>query len=134
MSEYRNFNNYELNETTEQPIEAPVYDGSGNHTASVPEQTRPPFDGYGLASVILAPMGCFYGIPAIVGLILGIIGLRKKSRSTLSTIGVVLCSLAIAYLIYCVIFIIRNPEQYQEMLEYWLSSAGAASGTSGRIF
>ena len=146
MSEYKNFNNYELTETVPEkngaaedaPYEADTYgsvpnaSGAGMNGANGQNGS---VDTYGILSVILAPLSCcFFGIPAVVGVVLGILGLKKNKNSALSVIGIILCTLAILYIAYYIIIMIRNPEMYQQMMDEYMAAIEEASQTAGRIF
>ena len=144
MSEYKNFNNYELTEIIPEKKEAPADTdykadtygaGAGSPGAGSNGQTGESVDTFGILSVILAPLSCcFIGLPAVVGLVLGILGLKKNKNSTLCIIGIVLCTLAILYMGYYIIIMIRNPEMYQQMIEEYMASIEEASQTAAWIF
>lgn len=147
MSEYKNFNNYELTETVPVKDDAPAdasYEADTYGAAPNPSgtgmngqngQPGSGVDTYGILSVILAPLSCcFLGLPAVVGLVLGILGLKKNKNSTLCIIGIVLCTLAVLYIGYYIIMMIREPELYQQMMDEYMAAIEESSQTAGFIF
>ncbi len=166
MSEYKNYNNYELKESSpvtekkpdfsaddyrsadysstnggENGAETPAangaryergaYSGANANRASNGNQS----DVFGLISVILAPLSCCCcGLPAVVGIVLSIIGLKKNSSSFLSRVGLILCILAVIYAAYSIYNFVTNPELYQELLEQNMSMMEGLSETAGAIF
>ena len=141
MSEYKNFNNYEIKEDAEKENAVTAADNAragANGAAEAPQQNAGT-DVLGIISVTLAPMSCCCsGVAAIAGLIVGIIGLKKNRNSTLSLVGVILCSLAVLYIAYSIITMMRHPEEYQAMMEQYSGMLDqffdAAGGTAGRFF
>ena len=144
MSEYKNFNNYELTEIVPEKTgnaendsyKADTYGAeAGPSAAGSNGQAGEGVDTFGILSVVLAPLSCcFVGLPAVVGLVLGILGLKKNKNSTLCIIGIILCSLAVLYMAYYVIIMIREPELYQQMIDEYMASIEEASQAARWIF
>lgn len=130
---------------------------TGGYTAGKPEAPAPyefndPYaasrnDGFCIASLVLGIvgflLGCCYGIgilPAIPGLIFGILGLRRTSRTgrkgkELSVAGIVLSSAAIVLaivticmVVYSVIMLQNNPDllnDFNRMVNNYRSQMGS---------
>lgn len=122
--------------------QAPVYTQQlpqAYYTAPQPQQgkTSPVF---GILSIVLGVLGCCcYSVPSIIGLILGIIGVKKNSGRVASIIGIVISALVIAYWVFCIAFMFKNPEILEEYMEQYqeiLESAGGIEGMTEalRIF
>lgn len=124
MSDYNNYNNYE------QPNVANVAPGAPIVLSQQPEKSS---TALGIWSIVLAVCGfCCCGFTSIIGLILGLVGLKNKKGRPLCIVGIILCVLAIAYYIFSVVTLMNNPEfmeQYMQMMEQYaqaMEAAGAA--------
>lgn len=122
MSDYNNYNGYE-------PNVANVAPGAPIVLNAQPEKSS---TALGIWSIVLAVCGfCCCGFTSIVGLILGLVGLKNKKGRGLCIVGIILCALAIVYYIFSVVTLMNNPEimeQYMQMMEQYtqaMESAGA---------
>ena len=144
MSDYNNFNGYQQESQPTTPIVispegAPNYQNNYQQNPQQQVNTVTKFNAYGLVSILLAPLGCCCcALPAVVGLILGIIGLKKYNKNILCIVGIVLCALTILYWVWSFIYTLQHPEEYQQAMEMYMEmieeSMQQAEQTAGFIF
>ncbi len=125
MSEYNNYNGYQQDSQPAPPIvvspeAAPSYQQPAYQQ---PVNTATKFNAYGLVSILLAPMGCCCcGLPTLIGLIVGLVGLGKYKKNILCIIGVVLSLLVLGYLAYSIIYTMQHPEEYQQLMDAYMQA------------
>ncbi len=123
---YRNFNEYQTQAQPEAqpqntyqappqaPYQAPPLPQAQyyNYTAQPQNESKT----YGILSIVFGVCGCCCcGLSSIVGVILGIIGVKKNKDDVLSIVGLVISALLTAYLLYAMINIVVH---YDEFIEY----------------
>ncbi len=147
MSEYNNFNGYDLQEQPQtpcEPIELEPQPGAAapdyrSVTQASPDEgsSRGRLTSYGVISILgaIPPMGiCCYGISAVIGLFVGIAGLRKHKGNFLCIAGIILCVLCIAYWIYSIVYTINHPEEFMQVLEQYTQMLEEMENTGGSFF
>jgi len=122
MSEYGDYNPETQN--TSDSAEPECVEEQVQSQSHQDESSPAKITGYGLMSIILAPMGCCCAVPSVVGLAAGIIGLTKHRRNILCICGIILCSLVILYFCY---YAVQNADQYREMFEWAMQNYGQPS-------
>lgn len=114
---YKNFNEYQPQEIPQpqnagSQIPQPQTLPQGYYAPVQPQQTS---NTNGILSIVLGLFGCCcYGLPAVAGLILGIIGVKNNKSDTLSIVGLVISGLAIACWIYSIVVLALNWDFYME--------------------
>lgn len=113
--EYKDFNGYKTTSDADSDIPQPsqplFYDRSQ-------DQLSDNSNVYGIISIVLGLFGCCcYGLPSIIGLIMGIIGVKRKKDDILSVIGIVICAMIIVYFIYCIFYIVTHPDEFRQMYQ-----------------
>lgn len=127
MSDYNNYNGY-------QPNVANVAPGAPITLNPQPEKSSV---GLGIWSIVLAVSGCCCcGLPSIIGLILGIVGLKNQKGRGLCIVGIILSIAAIAYYAISVITMLNDPEfmqQYMQMVEQTMQQYEQAMESAGAM-
>lgn len=145
MSEYNNFNGYEIKEpekTPSEPTAAAPEGGKGSAPdyRSVTQATdssgvrKSRLSSYGVVSILGAvpPLGCCcYGVSALIGLIVGLVGLKKDKGNPLCIVGVILCASCIAYWIYSIVYTINHPEEFMEAYEMYSQMLSEMENSGG---
>lgn len=128
---YRNFNEYQTQAQPEAqpqntyqappqaPYQAPPLPQAQyyNYTAQPKNESKT----YGILSIVFGVCGCCCcGLPSIVGVILGIIGVKKNKDDVLSIVGLVISALLTAYLLYSVIDFAVHYDDYMAMFNEFM--------------
>lgn len=112
MSDYNNYNGYE------QPNVANVAPGAPIVLNQQPEKSS---KALGIWSIVLAVCGfCCCGFTSIIGLVLGLVGLKNKNGRGLCIVGVILSAISTILYIISLVTTFNNPEfmeQYMQMVQ-----------------
>ncbi|MBP3415707.1 MAG: DUF4190 domain-containing protein [Clostridia bacterium] len=129
--EYKDFNGYkaasDADNNIPQPSQPLFYDQPQDQPAAENNTSV-----NGIISIVLGLFGCCcYGLPSIVGLIMGIIGVKRKKDDILSIIGIVICAMVIVYFVYCIFYISTHPDEFRQMYEMMMEQMyGTVSNSS----
>lgn len=96
---HKNFNAYQPQEIPQpqvlpQSYYTPVQPQQSYYAPVQPQRTS---NTNGILSIVLGLFGCCSGLPAVVGLIFGIIGVKNNKNDTLSIVGLVINVLVIVF-------------------------------------
>lgn len=143
QEEYKNFNEYDeaakpaAEEKTEEKVEVKE---TPKAAPSDKNENTDTFSPMGIISCALALMGCCgYGLPSIVAVILGAIGVKRNKKDVAAKIGLIAGILIVVFWIATIIRIATDPELRKELLDqmndlYNTSGSDIAKEVAARLF
>lgn len=121
---YSNFNNYDLTDNKPEPPKK-AEDGSADHSPAFGKDNNTyayvsrSYSKFGMISLILGVCGFCCFIPAVVGIVLSIIGLARNKRDALCWIGLAVCVAMFIANIVSIVNTLGNPKIMNEFMQLY---------------